>query len=1410
MSLRPKTKRRLLQLTGGGAAVAGLAAAGVAVQLHRHESARQSIRVQGMVAFNRGDYRRTLVELQKYLNDDRTDPDAIYALAVARTRVPEPEQGHLIDARGLLVRYLELRPNDVAAQHLLLDIYQRLQFRYETTALADALLAKDPADTAALSAKWQDLYRQDRLDAALATVEELDRVDPTNVPAQEATLELMARLHRPASELTGRAQGLLDGHPSDPRFELLRAVAAHLTGDDAGTRRWLSAAAAGPSPDGAFTLTLAGAFDRIGQWGDAIAVLRRAGPSAPPAVRAALVERLWFAGQPAAALDQVRDVAPTDPHADAALLGLKALLLDGAAAPTDALAAATPAGPATRPAELNAIRSALTARGDDPLAACWAALVRGTDPLFPVEPRQAVALTGEAARDDVDSAPARFFLGRSYLRLGEPALAMEAFAQAAMLAPSWAAPRLLLARTLLDANRPDAAAAPARGASDRDPSSTDARAALAVIAYRTLSPRAPAGEVGPVLAQVRTAADASPDDPRLCAAAVDLTARVAQAPSPTATATALSYIRRLTITPAQLYRLAAVAAVDHLDVSAAVVARATATQPATADDAYQLAMALSAAGAADRGRQLLATAVAAHADQPEWQLADVRYRDAVTPSAALADAWAALADANPTDLAVQRATLRSTAAAHSRPLIDRTIDRLHALTGDGGVEWRLARARYQLDDPTDGKPVGKDAANAVASSMAEVTRIVPHAAEPLELWATALEQLGDLQSAVARLRSAVPLAPDDPALPLRLAHLLARTGQFRAAADAVAPLAARSGDLTPAVAADVADVYRRAGDADGAVAVLRAAGQGPPDAARDVPLAQAEAAAGDLAAAAATFDRVNRMAPTPDSVRAAAWFYAATGDVAHGRQVLAQLDGLPNVSPVQRDVTRGQFTAAFGEPAAARSQLEAAARSAPDDPRPWAALAGFDLHVGDAAAAVVAADRGLALAPADGALSALRARAQTVATLHLGPAAQPLLDALAIDPANPAAVATLDALAASSPAAAVRAVADRHPTFVPAQALVVDELVDAGRFDEAADVATRLADAAPSDPAPERMLVSVWTAADRPAQALAAAQRWRARSLAAPQAADVAIAAALIRQGHPQAAVQQVAPYVRAGTADADATRTYARALAAAGRADEADAVLRPGAVTSQRGRQAWLSVIADTAPTAADAASRIARVEPLLSPGSVDDRVAVADAWNTVGGRFNDADAFRRGLDELDPLNDVSDVPTDALVLSGALHQQLGQLPEAEAAYRRALVADPNLPRAMNNLAWVIALREGDLTEARRLAERAVALAPADAELRTTLGQVALQQGDVPAAAEAFRTATHLAPRSGAAWAGLADAQARAGHTGDAADALDRAEQLLASPPAPPSPTTAAELQRARAALGRPDTGPRTVRPVG
>jgi hypothetical protein len=126
MSLRPKTKRRLLVLLAGTAIIAGGTTTFVRVQLHRHEAVRLQYRAKAMDAFARGDYPAALDSFRRYLSNDSQDADAIYAYGVARAQVPRPDLANLSEAKSIFGHYLELEPGDVRAQHQLLDIYQKL------------------------------------------------------------------------------------------------------------------------------------------------------------------------------------------------------------------------------------------------------------------------------------------------------------------------------------------------------------------------------------------------------------------------------------------------------------------------------------------------------------------------------------------------------------------------------------------------------------------------------------------------------------------------------------------------------------------------------------------------------------------------------------------------------------------------------------------------------------------------------------------------------------------------------------------------------------------------------------------------------------------------------------------------------------------------------------------------------------------------------------------------------------------------------------------------------------------------------------------------------------------------------------------------------------------------------------
>jgi len=126
----------------------------------------------------------------------------------------------------------------------------------------------------------------------------------------------------------------------------------------------------------------------------------------------------------------------------------------------------------------------------------------------------------------------------------------------------------------------------------------------------------------------------------------------------------------------------------------------------------------------------------------------------------------------------------------------------------------------------------------------------------------------------------------------------------------------------------------------------------------------------------------------------------------------------------------------------------------------------------------------------------------------------------------------------------------------------------------------------------------------------------------------------------------------------------------------------------------------------------------------------------------------------------------------------------DAARALRTALARDPEFLAAMANLV-AVDLARGDLAEARRIADRYVALAPDSARALYSRGIVALEAGDAATAREDFGKLLHGNPSYAVAHYNLALAEERLGR-------FDAAERELNSALA-----LAPGYARARFALG-------------
>lgn len=1414
MSLRPKTKRRLLVLLAGAVLITGSVTVVVKVQLRRHEATRLQYRGKAMDAYARGDYAGALEGFKRYLSNESTDAEAIYAYGVSRSLVPRADFAHLSEAKSIFGRYLELRPGETRAQHQLLDIYQKLNYDAEALSLADALLAKEANDVPALKARSKALARQGKNEDALAASMRVNERAPESLHDQKRTYMLMKQLKRPDVEIIARAESMLKAHSSDPKFELLRAFAASLAGDNEGARKWVATAATRNPPDADFVRELAGVLDRLEMFEQSRLLLEKAAldPNASPLLTAALAQRLVENGQYADAIERLKNVDPADSRADARLLGLRALAAYSLDEKSNA--ATQPATAPSPRAQADAIVNALAQRAGDGIAAAWSSVLKARFARPALNARDAAKLYQTALQRDPDNATGRYFLGLSYRELGETELALQNWRQASQLSPAWIDPHIMTARALLGEGRIDDAFREARIAAARAPGSLPAQTTYAVIAYNQLDSKTPSGQVERLMTRVAEIQARVPNEPQTLPVYVALLARTGHRDD-AAAAIRAALGTRPPLSSETLLKLAQASALLELGLERAIAEHLAASPAATPDAAYDTAAVLATAGKPLDGLKSLTAArdASAGANPPAWQLAVARYREAIGDSEA-PGAWAQLAAANPQDVEIQRSVLKARSAWSNRALIDRCIENLKALTPADSLDWRMARARWKLEDPDN----TRDNANTAAAMMADVARAAPNLADPLVIWAAALEKRGDLPAATDRLRTAVTLSRGNLDVSMSLVRLLQRQGRASDARQVLEQIA-QSPLVSPLGRVQVARMLCAQGDHELAAKVLKPAGAGggstgssiSPE--RDLLLAQIAQARGKFDDAAVLYDALlNSPSVDENIVRAAAGFHARRGEIAKARQALARLDGM-KLSAGTRELTLATFEEDFGNSSAALAQYEAATRAAPAIAATWKGLAGFHLRRGDYTTAATIAEQGATKVKDTTELSALAAGARTFATFKIGAELQQLVGAFSINPTDAGPAQTLAALAKSQAdgetteqsLARLRGVAEQNPRFLPAQLLLAQRLAAAGRLKDADEVASRAMTALPNEPEGARLLCIIAAAAGQWDRALTAANEWRNRTLDQPLQADLQIADAKLHLNDPAAALRQLTPYLEQAKA-APATmpavlRLSARALAQDGRTSEAQALLEPLIKDSPAWRNASLDIAASVTRDINTGKTWIERVAPLVGD-SKDEQLRLVAAWATLGQRFRDSASLLKARELLQPLANDAANPSVAVLLSfGSLAQELNDLPTAEAAYRKALLLDPRQPSAKNNLAYAILLRKGDLKEAATLAQEAVTAAPGNSSFQDTLARVHARSGNLEAALTGFQSALRADAGNVEALIGLADTQARAGQRDRATTTLEQIDAMLRTNPPLPEPVRK-ELDDLRVTLKRtPET---------
>src|SRR5690606_18713752 len=193
MAMSRRAKKRVAILI---VAVAGLAVAvGSAAALRKAGRARanERARVEGIEAFERGDYATATDRLGRYVNTNRHDGEMVLKFVEARRRSQQVNARHLTTAESFAKLAVERLPGEVRPLESLLEIYGEMGFFTEYLETAERILAIDPEHEDALIARVAGLAAQGEVSKAIDAAKRMAEAHGASWRAHAATIDLMRR-----------------------------------------------------------------------------------------------------------------------------------------------------------------------------------------------------------------------------------------------------------------------------------------------------------------------------------------------------------------------------------------------------------------------------------------------------------------------------------------------------------------------------------------------------------------------------------------------------------------------------------------------------------------------------------------------------------------------------------------------------------------------------------------------------------------------------------------------------------------------------------------------------------------------------------------------------------------------------------------------------------------------------------------------------------------------------------------------------------------------------------------------------------------------------------------------------------------------------------------------------------------
>lgn len=1364
--------RQTKRLIALGIVVALIAAAGAAAYVVRQQqrvARAEQARVDGMAAYEQGDYQRALPLLQRSLRRNKDDGEALYAAADARRRIPAEAGAHIAQAASLAILAQAEMPEDPRPVRMLLELYL-IQSRNsadpkwtEVVNFANRLSELEPGASEAVEARIEANLALGRAPAAVAEARGLASRPDATLEDSERLLNVLVQSGAPEAETDQLLSDLSERYPDALSVTLLRLQRAVAAGD---------ADEAAALADVAQRQEFTRARDAIllVRFVDVFTPASREPGSDPYAVGDRLLERaveqigrdddlMNFAALRAWRIGQADPIRWLKPALDAApsadVLAVGAVLDQWQPEPEGVVATLRP-----------------VAQGNAGLGA-WVELAEASRMLREGKLEDALAAARVIGDGGAAGGIARYIRATALLGLNRPGEAREQlewlFQNEPFEAVTWRRGAVMLAELHVQSGQPERAvellaAVPAfRAVSPGTElyaealvatleAGTTADVPSSMRVFEELAQRASQRPlVWAWLARARVATgdlEGAEDAARQLATlgledgARPFVSVADRLPEELAAVrdellTAAGERALVSDAPPPLAELLVLAdrlaGVDQ-DLSTRVLGLTR--EGLSPTEALSKAVIVARGGDDEGARRLLDELVASapEADRPAFE------RARATLLAELGDPTAgdellAVANRYPSDSQAQIDALTSPLLADRDPVeLAPLVARLRDRAREGDTSWR----RYDAELKLRGEPSDQQL-NEIILSLVDHLRVAPSDTQALLLLSEARRRAGDDRGSIAALERAI--AAGGPAgLRNVLVRRLVAAGRTEEADERLLEFAQQPLPAGGALA-ERASLLETRGFVDLALrdrAALAASG----GVAAEADALAARGRAGEAGAALAELAALaQREDLSPSEIDAVARAMLALGASEDG---LALLERLPESSEfgVRSEIIAG-YLMRLGRFDDAIARLDGVRES--DRSVAW-----WMMHVRSLVAkgaigdAVAALDRAMQAYPgtesfrlAREALAGERSddplRDLAAMVPLLGPESsggsfeQFEASAIAYVRGEISRAAFLDRLA--------RVTGDDPTLFSAWRMRVIGVRAERG-IDAAIQTARAATEASPIDPRLQLILASLLFEAERYTEAIPVYREWIDLAPERRIEGVAAIALCELSRGRADAAVVELSPFrreIEQSGRDSEVA-LLAQALATAGRTADARSVIGDRGAADPRWWNEMLR-IAGFMPAGAIDARRSWVREAEGSGGQSVDAASLAEAWFELAVASGNPEDIRIAGTRLEAL--VGSNPTAERFAQLAVIRELeGDVSASERAYREALTLAPENPVILNNLAYIIHDQPGRAEEAVALAQRALAIQPSVPNFADTLGQAQLAAGQHEAALKTFSDA--------------------------------------------------------------------------